>query len=80
MDLVRGTSHFRTPVDQGLKIMAHLRGFTSGLAVPYYVIDPPGGKGKVPILPENPKRNGRFLTMRNYRGETIEYPDPGTED
>jgi lysine 2,3-aminomutase len=75
MDLVRGTGHFRTSVQQGLKIMAGLRGHTSGLATPYYVIDLPGGKGKVPILPEDVKRQGRNLLLRNYLGEVIEYPD-----
>ena len=75
MDLVRGTSHFRTTVDRGLKIMTYLRGYTSGLAIPYYVIDPPGGKGKVPILPEDVKRHGKILYLKNYLGEVIEYPD-----
>ncbi len=75
MDLVQGTRHFRTSVKQGLKIMATMRGFTSGLAIPYYVIDLPGGKGKVPILPEDMKRDGQRLYLRNYLGEIIEYPD-----
>jgi lysine 2,3-aminomutase len=77
MDLVQGTSHFRTPVDQGLKIMAGLRGHTSGMANPYYVIDLQGGKGKVPILPDNIKRKGQTLFLRNYLGEVVEYPDGG---
>ncbi len=75
MDLVQGTGHFRTPVARGLKIMAALRGHTSGAAVPYYMIDLPGGKGKVPILPEDLKRNGNTLFLRNYLGEVVEYPD-----
>ena len=75
MDLVKGTRHFRTSVEQGLKIMGAMRGFTSGLAIPYYVIDLPGGKGKVPILPEDMNRDGQTLTLRNYLGEIIEYPD-----
>jgi len=75
MDLVRGTSHFRTSVNQGLEIMAGLRGHTSGLANPYYVIDLPGGKGKVPMLPEDVKRNGKTLLLRNYLGEIVEYED-----
>jgi lysine 2,3-aminomutase len=74
-DLVKGTSHFRTPIDQGLKIMAGLRGHTSGMAVPYYVIDLPAGKGKVPILPDDIKREGERLFLRNYLGEVVEYPD-----
>lgn len=77
MDLVQGTGHFRTSVEQGLKIMAGLRGHTSGMASPYYVIDLPGGKGKVPILPDNVKRQGQTFFLRNYLGEVIEYPDRG---
>jgi lysine 2,3-aminomutase len=77
MDLVQGTSHFRTSVEQGKKIMASLRGYTSGMATPYYVIDLPKGKGKVPILPNEVKRNGNVLYLQNYRGEIIEYPDLG---
>lgn len=75
MDLVRGTSHFRTSVDTGLKIMAGLRGYTSGIAVPYYVIDLPGGKGKVSILPDDVKREGKILYLRNYLGEVVKYKD-----
>jgi lysine 2,3-aminomutase len=77
MDLVQGTGHFRTPVDQGLKIMAGLRGHTSGMATPYYVIDLPGGKGKVPILPDDVERRGQTFLLRNYLGEIIEYQDSG---
>jgi lysine 2,3-aminomutase len=77
MDLVKGTSHFRTSVEKGLKIMAGLRGHTSGMATPHYVIDLPGGKGKVPILPDDVKRQGQTLLLRNYLGEIIEYPDSG---
>jgi len=75
MDLVKGTSHFRTPVEQGLKIMSGLRGHTSGMATPYYVIDLPGGKGKVPILPADVKRDGNTFFLRNYLGEVVEYRD-----
>ena len=75
MDLVQGTGHFRAPVEQGLKIMAGLRGHTSGMATPYYVIDLPGGKGKVPILPDDVKRQGQTFFLRNYLGEVVEYPD-----
>jgi lysine 2,3-aminomutase len=74
MDMVRGTGHFRTTIETGLDIMASLRGHTSGLAVPSYVIDLPGGKGKVPLLPETVRReNGRFL-VQNFLGEEIHYP------
>jgi lysine 2,3-aminomutase len=75
MDRVQGTRHFCTSAEQGLKIMASLRGHTSGMATPYYVIDLPGGKGKVPILPDDVKRKGRTFFLRNYRGEVVEYRD-----
>jgi lysine 2,3-aminomutase len=77
MDLVRGTGHFRTSVEKGLRIMAGLRGHTSGMATPYYVIDLPGGKGKVPILPDDVKRQGQTVLLRNYLGEVVEYIDGG---
>jgi lysine 2,3-aminomutase len=74
MDLVKGTGHFRTTVAKGIEIMEGLRGHTSGLATPYYVIDLPGGKGKVPILPEYVRRERGRLLVRNYLGEEVEYP------
>lgn len=77
MDLVKGTGHFRTPVQKGLTIMAGLRGHTSGMATPSYVIDLPGGKGKVACLPDDVRRQGNTLFLRNYLGEIIEYPDGG---
>jgi lysine 2,3-aminomutase len=73
MDLVKGTGHFRTRVEKGLEIMAGLRGHTSGLATPYYMIDLPGGKGKVPLLPKDVKKRDGKLMLRNYLGETVEY-------
>jgi lysine 2,3-aminomutase len=75
MDLVKGTGHFRTSVEQGLRTIAGLRGHTSGMATPHYVIDLPGGKGKVPILPDDMKKQGETLFLRNYLGEVIKYPD-----
>lgn len=75
MDLVKGTGHFRTSVGKGISIMEGLRGYTSGLATPYYVIDAPGGKGKIPILPENVEFRGNSLLLRNYLGERIDYQD-----
>ncbi|OGP64291.1 MAG: lysine 2,3-aminomutase [Deltaproteobacteria bacterium RBG_13_47_9] len=80
MDRVKGTNHFRTSVGQGKKIMSRLRGHISGMAIPYYVIDLPGGKGKVPILPDDVRREGKTLFLRNYLGEWVEYPDDGGED
>jgi lysine 2,3-aminomutase len=75
-DLTKGTNHFRTPVRKGLEIMDKLRGHTSGLAVPYYVIDAPGGGGKIPILPQYVLgRNGKDIILRNYKYEIFTYPD-----
>ena len=75
MDLVQGTGHFRTPVATGIAIMEMLRGHTSGLAIPAFVIDLPGGKGKVPLLPDYIRRQGGRLFLRNYENEEFEYPD-----
>jgi lysine 2,3-aminomutase len=74
MDLVRGAGHFRAEVRRGLEIMKGLRGHTSGMATPYYVIDAPGGKGKIPLLPDNGEFMGDMLVLKNYLGEMIEYP------
>jgi len=77
MDLVQGTAHFRTKLAQGVAVMEALRGHTSGMAVPHYVIDLPGGKGKVEVSGGRMHEDGRRLLLRNYLGEEIEYPDPG---
>jgi lysine 2,3-aminomutase len=75
-DLTKGTNHFRTPVRKGLEIMDKLRGHTSGLAIPYYVIDAPGGGGKIPLLPQYVLgRNGKDIILRNYKYEIYTYPD-----
>lgn len=75
-DLVYGTSHFRVPVSKGLEIMRALRGFTSGMAVPHYVIDLPRGRGKVPLSPDYlVRRDGNRLLFRTYLGELCEFPD-----
>jgi len=75
-DLTKGTNHFRTPVRVGLEIMDKMRGHTSGLALPYYVIDAPGGGGKIPILPQYVLgRNGNDILLRNYKYEIYTYPD-----
>jgi lysine 2,3-aminomutase len=75
MDLVKGTAHFRVKLQQGIDIVAGLRGHTSGLATPYYMVDLPGGKGKVPVLPDCVQRNGNTWLLRNYLGEVVEYVD-----
>jgi len=75
MDPVKGTGHFRTSVQKGLKIMSSLRGQLSGMATPSYVIDLPGGKGKVALLPGEVGSKGNTLLLRNYLGEMVEYQD-----
>lgn len=75
MDLVQGTAHFRTSVMTGLELMRGLRGHVSGLAVPHYVIDLPGGKGKVAILPDDVEIEGNTLRLRTYTGEIVTYED-----
>jgi lysine 2,3-aminomutase len=75
MDLVKGTAHFRTPISEGVAVMEGLRGHTSGLAVPHYVIDLPGGKGKVEVPTSHITRDGSRLNVTNYLGETLPYDD-----
>ncbi len=76
-DLVPGTSHFRTPVRKGIEIIERLRGFTTGYAVPTFVIDAPGGGGKVPVGPEYViKMDKGKVLFRNYEGKTFEYIEP----
>jgi len=75
MDLARGTGHFRTSVRTGLEIMRALRGPVSGMAIPHYVIDLPGGKGKVPLLPEYVESVGETLVIQAPGGERMEYLD-----
>ncbi len=76
-DLAQGISHFRTPVETGLEIIEHLRGHTSGLAVPTYVIDGPGGGGKIPMQPNYVKSHeGKKWVLRNFRNDTFEYYEP----
>jgi len=75
LDLVRGTAHFRTSVEKGLEVVRGLRGHVSGMAVPHYVIDLPGGKGKVALLPDQPEREGNVLTLTTYTGEKVVYAD-----
>jgi lysine 2,3-aminomutase len=75
-DLIAGSAHLRSSVRKGLEIMENLRGHTTGYAVPQYVIDAPGGGGKVPINPDYvlSKDRNRIL-IRNYEGKVFEYPE-----
>jgi lysine 2,3-aminomutase len=76
-DQVAGGEHFRTQVQKGLEIVKALRGWTSGLAVPHFVIDAPGGGGKVPLLPEYVEEiNDDEVIFRNYEGKRFTYKQP----
>ena len=75
-DPILGSAHFRTTVAKGLEIIEGLRGHTSGYAVPHYVIDAPGGGGKIPLLPDyfQGKEDGNVI-LRNFEGRRFVYPD-----
>lgn len=76
-DPIYGSSHFRTSVSKGLEMIQGLRGHTTGYAVPSYVIDAPGGGGKVPLLPQYlVGRDGDDVVLRNYEGKEFRYHDP----
>ncbi|MCJ8347480.1 lysine 2,3-aminomutase, partial [bacterium] len=76
-DLAQGISHFRTSIQTGINIIEHLRGHTSGLANPTFVVDAPGGGGKIPLLPNYlGKREGREYTLRNYENNEYIYTEP----
>lgn len=73
-DLARGISHFRTSISVGINIMEKLRGFTSGYAVPTYVVDGPGGGGKIPVAPNYVISQAKNLfVLRNYKGKIYTY-------
>lgn len=75
-DLIAGSAHLRASVRRGLEIMKSLRGHTTGYAVPQYVIDAPGGGGKVPVNPEYVlSRNCDRVVLRNFEGKVFEYPE-----
>lgn len=77
-DPILGSAHFRTSVDKGLEIIQGLRGHTTGYAIPHFVIDAPGGGGKIPLLPDSVVgRHGDDLLLRNFEGGVYHYPDPG---
>ena len=76
-DLITGSSHLRTPVAEGVNIIEQLRGHTTGYAIPQFVIDGPGGGGKIPINPNYvvDSSSGK-VTLRNFEGDIFDYPDP----
>lgn len=80
-DPILGSTHFRTSIATGLGIIEGLRGHTTGYAVPHFVVDAPGGGGKIPLLPDYVVgRDGDDLLLRNYEGKVFRYPDPAATD
>ena len=76
-DLSRGIEHFRTPIAKGIEVMEHLIGHTSGFAVPRYVVDAPGGGGKIPVSPNYLLSNSNRKTiLRNFEGTITVYTEP----
>ncbi len=78
-DLVKGTAHFWTPIQKGLQIMAAIQGHTSGMCLPHFAVDLPGGGGKVPLLPDYVlETRPDHIKVKNYMGRVFSYPtDPG---
>lgn len=73
---IKGALHFVTSVDKGIEIMEFLRGYTSGMAVPYYIINAPNGLGKTPILPQYVLSRGPdFITIRTWENKVVRYPN-----
>ncbi len=73
-DPIKGAVHFRTSLEKGLQIMDYLRGRISGMGIPTYAVDLPGGKGKVPLLPNYiVEKNGNTYKFRSFTGEIVEY-------
>jgi L-lysine 2,3-aminomutase len=80
-DAVAGTAHLRVSIRRGVAIMAALRGWISGLGIPTYVLDLPGGAGKVPLGPGHVEtREDDVLVLRGPRGEIVRYADPLSDD
>jgi lysine 2,3-aminomutase len=78
-DPIAGSEHLRTPVEKGLEIVAGLRGHTTGYACPTFVVDAPGGGGKIALMPDPlVGREGDDLLLRNHAGEVFRYPSPAS--
>jgi len=76
-DPISGSRHFRTSIEKGLEIIAGLRGYTTGYACPTFVVDAPGGGGKIALGAQNVVgRDGDDVLLRNWEGKTFRYPDP----
>ena len=75
VDRVCGTAHFQVPLEIGLAIMTHLRGRLSGMGVPHFMVDLPGGGGKVPLTPDYVvEKHTDHWTLRNFEGRFFSYP------
>ena len=75
-DPIPGSAHFRTELKKGIEIIKGLRGYTTGYAVPHFVVDAPGGGGKIPILPDSIKSIDKDgITLINYLGKEYIYPE-----
>ena len=88
-DETKGANHFRTSIETGINIIENLRGHTSGLAIPHFVIDAPGGGGKIPILPEYVLHHDEDkIILRNFKNKVYVYknykdklnPEPGKKN
>lgn len=78
---VIGTHHFNTSIDDGIEIMEYLRGYTSGMAIPTYIVNAPNGNGKTPLLPEYIISRGKnYVTIRTWEGKIFNYPNYPTDD
>jgi len=78
---VRGTTHFNTSIDDGIEIMEYLRGYTSGLAIPAYIVNAPGGLGKTPILPEYLLSRGKdYFVIRTWEGRIVRHENHPSMD
>ena len=77
---VAGTTHFRTSIDEGIEIIEYLRGYTSGLAIPTYILNAPGGNGKTPIAPEYVISRGKnSIKIRTWEGKIFDCPNRPTK-
>ncbi|MDH3999187.1 MAG: KamA family radical SAM protein, partial [Desulfuromonadales bacterium] len=75
LDQAHGTAHFRVPVETGLEIISAMRGRVSGLGIPHYVVDPPGGQGKIALSTQNLVETGELLKVRTAQGQVVTLPN-----
>lgn len=80
LDLARGTNHFRVPIERGIELMRELQGTVTGIALPRYMLDLPGGKGKIPLTPSFLTRHDNEWLAQSPFGETVHYQEPPTKN